>query len=100
VTARVLSYRIVQAIQRTLKVVRLADHGLALLRHQFDFVLTHRNHLLPNHPVVIDDGKFQIATSGAGETMSRLNLITAAEPRRIDLGHAPQRVPQRARPTP
>jgi hypothetical protein len=66
VTARVLPYRIVQAIQRTLKVVRLADHGLALLRHQFDFVLTHRNHLLPNQPVEIDDGEFQIANEWRG----------------------------------
>ena len=63
-TARVLPYRIVQAIQRTLKVVRLADHGLALLRHQFDFVLTNRSHLLPNHPV--DDSEFQIANEWCG----------------------------------
>jgi hypothetical protein len=48
VTIWVLPYRFIQAIQRALKVDRFADHGVVLLRDQFDFVFTHRNRLLPN----------------------------------------------------
>jgi hypothetical protein len=68
VTIWVPPYRFIQAIQRTLKVVRFADHRVALLRDQFDFVFAHRGRLLRNkqqhnrmRPVTIDDGEFQIA---------------------------------------
>jgi hypothetical protein len=88
VTIWVLPYRFIQAIQRALKVDRFANHGVVLLRDQFDFVFTHHSRPLPNRPVDINDGEHRKRMTGEGQLPKQISALKW--PKRIDLSHASQ----------